>query len=383
MENNGRKKILIAYVDSGAAHQSYSRTIINCLENNYPGRFIIKEMDYIKELGPASLDRSQKNAWLFFLKHHYIGDFFYFLSETIQPVMRAIVKFWSRKHIENSARFLSGYKPDLIIAPHPVIMYFIALNLKKLGLKIPFIGIDIEPFEGGAVFAHPEADLTVVFSDIAKKKLVKRGVPEEKISVYDFLVSQKFLKDFEAPGVIRKRLGLKPDLLTIYMSSGGEGIGNIEKYIKTTVAEDLPVQLLVVTGRNEKLKKDLEAIKLPAGCKTALKVLGYVNDVSDLIFMADMVFNKGGACSTIETLFMKKPVMFYKYVMGNEKQSVKFAVNNGLGWYVPTQKKYLDALREVLADPAVLGQKKNNYAKFDFKNGTVNLCKNIAETLGN
>lgn len=380
-EDDFRKKILIIYVAAGSGHTTYSRAIQSGLEKLFPDKYIIKEMDYIKEIGPASFDRSSKNTWKFMLRHPYAGRFFDSFCENFQPLARAIELAWSQKHIKNSVRFIREYKPDIIIAPHPQTLRVAVITRKKLGSKTPVIGIDIEPFSGGVVYAHPGADKIVVFSEQAKVMLMKKGVPENKLPVFDFILDSKFLKDYDSIENTRKKLGLEPGILTIMMSSGGDGIGNLEKYIKATIAHNLPVQLAVLTGRNAKLKEKLEKIKLPGDSKTVLKIFGFVENINDLMYASDVVFGKGGACTTIESLFMRKPIIYYRYVTGNEKRNILYARKNQLGWYAHTTRGYIKIIKSILNDPATLNHVKKNYERIDFKAGAENFCRFIADVL--
>jgi UDP-N-acetylglucosamine:LPS N-acetylglucosamine transferase len=377
-----RKKILIIYIAAGSGHTTYSRAIRAGLERLFPGMYNIREMDYVQEIGPVSFDKSSKNVWAFMLRHPNVGRFTDAFVEKCPPLARAIELVWSQEHIRNSVRFIREYRPDIIIAPHPQTLRVAVITKRKLGLKIPVIGIDIEPFSGGVVYAHPGADRIVVFSDQAKAMLMKRGVPENKLAISDFLLDPKFLKPYDSVESTRRSYGLEPGILTLLMSSGGDGIGNLEKYIKATVAHDLPVQLAVMTGRNAALKDKLESTALPPGSKTVLKIFGFVENFNDLIHASDVVFGKGGACTTIESLYMRKPVIYYRCVTGNEKRSVDFVRKNGLGWSMRTTRGYLKIVRGLLQSSDALDRIQENYDRFDFKSGAETFCGLVAEALG-
>jgi UDP-N-acetylglucosamine:LPS N-acetylglucosamine transferase len=380
-ENDFRKKILIISVAAGSGHISYSRAIRSGFEKLFPGKYIIKEMDYIKEIGPASFDRSSKNIWSFMLRHPYAGRFSDSLVENIQPIARAIEAAWSGNHIKKSLRFMKEYEPDIIIAPHPQTLRAAVITRKKLGFKTPVVGIAIEPFSGGAVYDQPGADWIVVFSEQAKARLMKKGVPENKLPVFDFLMDSKFLKDYDSVENTRKKLGLEPGILTILMSSGGDGIGRLEKFITATIARRLPVQLAVITGRNGNLKEKLGKIKLPGASMTRLKVFGFIENINDFLYASDVVFGKAGARTTVESLFMRKPVIFYRFVSGNEKRSVDFARKNRIGWYARTTRGYVKIIRNILENPGILSLVQLEYERLDFKSGTDTFCRFVADVL--
>jgi hypothetical protein len=60
---------VIIYVAAGSGHTSISHPIQAGLETLFPGKYLVREMDFIKEIGPASFDRSSKDLWSFMLKH--------------------------------------------------------------------------------------------------------------------------------------------------------------------------------------------------------------------------------------------------------------------------------------------------------------------------
>jgi UDP-N-acetylglucosamine:LPS N-acetylglucosamine transferase len=99
------------------------------------------------------------------------------------------------------------------------------------------------------------------------------------------------------------------------------------------------------------------------------------------MYASDVVFGKGGACTTIESLFMRKPIIYYRYVTGNEKRNILYARKNQLGWYAHTTRGYIKIIKSILNDPATLNHVKKNYERIDFKAGAENFCRFIADVL--
>lgn len=376
-----KKKILIIYIGAGAGHLSYSRAIYLGLQKMSRGKHQIKEMEYVEELGPESLVWAHREVWKFLLRHPTFGMLVYHFCEKFWRLTRTIGVIWTREHIQNSIRFIDEYRPDIIVAPHPHTLHVAVITRRVLGQRFPIIGVNIEPFDGVAYYAHPEANYIIVFSEEAKRKLMKRGVPEEKLLILDFIVQPKFLKVYGSQATVKKRLGLDPEFFTLVMTSGGEGIGNFERYVRATIRNDLPVQLVIITGKNTVLKEKLERLTLPKNCSTKIQVLGFVEDINDYFYAADVLFGKGGASTTVESLFMRKAIMCYKYVMGHEKRSVMFIKRNKLGWYVPRAGSYIRRLKEILQHPDILEKIKERYGELDFKSGTDTLCRLIIDTL--
>jgi processive 1,2-diacylglycerol beta-glucosyltransferase len=147
------------------------------------------------------------------------------------------------------------------------------------------------------------------------------------------------------------------------------------------MTHNLPVQLAVITGRNVELKEKLDRIKRPRDSKTVLKIFGFIENIDEFIYASDVVFGKGGACTTVESLFLRKPVIFFRFVTGNEKRNIDFARKNKIGWYAHTTRGYLRIVRGLLKNPEVLDHIKRKYERLDFKAGTEKFCRYVADVL--
>ena len=75
------------------------------------------------------------------------------------------------------------------------------------------------------------------------------------------------------------------------------------------------LQLVVVCGRNEKLYRALDGYGLPP----TVRVLGFVDNVAELMEVADFVLTKGGPQSLSETLAAGRPAVIFDLLPGQER----------------------------------------------------------------
>ena len=111
--------------------------------------------------------------------------------------------------------------------------------------------------------------------------------------------------------------------------AGGEGGG---KLLPTTLAlakAKLPMHLVVVTGRNAGLKTKLE--ELAPSLPTPMTVLGFRNDVPELMRAADLLVTKAGPGTLAEASVAEVPVVVYDYVPGQERGNLDWVRTNGIG----------------------------------------------------
>ena len=95
--------------------------------------------------------------------------------------------------------------------------------------------------------------------DETKIHLEKLGIASDKITVSGIPIDPIFseAKDkFE----MRGKYGLDKDKLTILVSAGGFGVGNVEHLLKALSDLKTPAQILAICGRNEELKTKLETL---------------------------------------------------------------------------------------------------------------------------
>ena len=94
--------------------------------------------------------------------------------------------------------------------------------------------------------------------------------------------------------------GLAGDRPIVLQLSGGFGVGPIEKIFRGLLEVEVPLEVVVVTGRNEAVKAQLEQIAAPDRHRT--KMLGFTDKIDELMAVADIVLSKPGGLTTSEVL---------------------------------------------------------------------------------
>jgi 1,2-diacylglycerol 3-beta-galactosyltransferase len=214
--------------------------------------------------------------------------------------------------------------------------------LNQLELSIPFITVitDMSDFHKG--WMAKDADIVVVPSIDARKYCIDHGLDPRRVYITGLPVDPRFTGPLkpEARRALRERLGLR-DAPTLLMLSGGEGSGRLGKHAIALDRAELGIQLVVVCGRNEKLRRKLAAYPW----KGAVQVHGFVQNMPDLMHAADAVVTKAGPGTIAEALISALPMFLTSYVPGQEEGNVKFVLDEEVGWYTPRARKLLKAVR--------------------------------------
>jgi processive 1,2-diacylglycerol beta-glucosyltransferase len=86
-----------------------------------------------------------------------------------------------------------------------------------------------------------------------------------------------------------------------------------------------PFQSVVVTGRNEELRRELAA----QDRKHPTHVLGFVTNMHELMAVADLLITKPGGLTSSEALAMGKPLLILNPIPGQEAANSDFLLERG------------------------------------------------------
>lgn len=177
-------------------------------------------------------------------------------------------------------RRIQSYDPDVVVSVHPLMTNVPVLSCSKIsqatGKHLPMFTVVTDLGSAHCLWFANGVEKMFVGSETVKKLAKSRGkVPEEKLVLaglpirHDFAVQAENLGDRMSPEgkayqkQVREELELPfTDRKTILLMGGGEGVGSLSNtadalYVEL-VAQGIDALVLVVCGRNEKLKKKLE-----------------------------------------------------------------------------------------------------------------------------
>jgi 1,2-diacylglycerol 3-beta-galactosyltransferase len=151
-----------------------------------------------------------------------------------------------------------------------------------------------------------------------------------------------------APGekqALRRRFGLDQHRFTVLVMGGAAGVGHLAAQVRALTTERAPWQLVVVCGRNEKLRRRLYELE----SATPMLVLGFVDYMPELMRACDLVVTKAGPGAIAEALATGLPLVITGFLPGQESPNVDFVVDSGIGAFAPKEDDLRDEVR-VLAE---------------------------------
>ncbi|MBI5383629.1 MAG: UDP-N-acetylglucosamine 2-epimerase [Verrucomicrobia bacterium] len=188
----------------------------------------------------------------------------------------------------------------------------------------PFTVSVVTDFEAHALWMEPAVDLYCVAAEETKARLVARGAASENVLVTGIPIAAKFSAPVDAPAT-RKRLGLRDDLPVLLVLSGGFGMGPVRQILSELNKLATAVQVVVVCGRNEELRRELAVLER----RHPTHVLGFVTNMHELMAAADLVLTKPGGLTSSEALALGKPMLVLNPIPGQEAANSDYLLEHG------------------------------------------------------
>ena len=285
-------------------------------------------------------------------------------------------------------KLLKERKPDLIIGTHPFPMIALSTLKKKYPYRNAFNSFFVPPlisvltdYTAHSTYIQDEIDYYIAGDEYVKEVLISESVDGDKIKPYGIPVEKSFLEHREK-SVVLEELGLAPDKFTVLLMGGSFGAGNIKDTLKELLEIDRGFQIIVITGRNETLKEKLEKSLEKHDIDKNISILGFTQDMNDILSAVDIIVSKPGGLTTTECLLKELPMIIPYYIPGQEEENMDFLSNCGAA--LRTSKKFtISVLLKVLIDnPTRMELLKNNIKSIKKQNTAEDIANLVSNILG-
>ena len=253
------KKILIVMSDTGGGHRSAAEAIAEATQQLYGEACQVEIADLWADHTPFPINRLGQlygplvNRGIILWK-------LIFRSTSNRRGMRLLMKiFWPmvRKSLKD---FLHQSSPDTIVSVHPILTHFSIRALQEANLRIPFVTVVTDLVSLHPFWFCPDTDSCLVPTEPARDRALASGLPLEKVKVVGLPVGLRFARGVGEKEVLRDKLGLERDRPTILVVGGGEGMGKVYKIARAIAKARVNAQLVIVAGRNKRLRRRLERV---------------------------------------------------------------------------------------------------------------------------
>jgi processive 1,2-diacylglycerol beta-glucosyltransferase len=314
--------VLFLSISMGAGHLKAAYAIKEYVEKKYPHSKNIV-VDTFKVINPLA----HKIIVDGYLKTIKIKPDLYGKLYNLSEYKKILNKLSNAMNIILSPkieRLIKEFNPSIIVCTHPFPLQMVSYLKKENKISTPTVAI-LTDYVNHPSWFHTNIEAFIVGHDYIKQDMVRCGIPKESIFSYGVPVSQVFLNKKEKT-LARKELALE-DKFTVLIMGGSLGYGNLKSTFINFGKCFREMQIMVVCGENEKLRKKLERIS--HSFNKRVRVFGHTNNISKLMDASDVLVTKPGGMTISEALVKELPMFIISPIPGQEERNAKFLVTSG------------------------------------------------------
>ncbi len=273
---------------------------------------------------------------------------------------RALVRFCEPLYRERLRDLFISYRPDVIVSIHPLLNHAALRARDDARMQhVPVVTVITDLGKVHESWLVPEADAVVVPAREVYARALARGVPSSRLRLLGHPIHPKFDDVTGSKADLRAQLGLSADTPAVMLMAGGEGGGKLLSTALALARARLPIELVVVCGRNEPLAQKLG--ELSATLPAPMQVLGFTDKIPEYFRAVDLLVTKAGPGTLAEANAAQLPVVVYDYVPGQERGNVDFVRHNGLGLIaLQGASSVVTAVRSLISNPGRLAEIRHN-----------------------
>ncbi len=335
--------ILILFSDTGGGHRSAAEAIIEALELEFPGCFTTEMVDFFKDYAPPPFNVAPR-SYPYMAEFPNMWGLGYRLSNNPRRVRAMATLIWP--YVRRDAyKLIEDHPCDLYLSVHPIVNAPL-LNALRRGRK-PFITVVTDLVSTHAFWFNNKVDLVIVPTEPARQNGLTLGLRDDQIKLLGLPVSDRFCQPIGNKTKLRKMLGWPDGKPVVLIVAGGDGMGPMQPTAEAINDSGLDVTLILVAGRNQRLKTRLDAVSW----NCPIRIYGFITQMPDFMRAADFLVTKAGPGTISEAFIAGLPMILYSHMPGQEDGNIDYVVSEGAGVWAPRPDLVVNALRNWLNNP--------------------------------
>ncbi len=346
-------RVLLLTADTGGGHRAGMEALREEFAHRYGEHVTSVALDPLT--GPAAPSLVSKIARLYgpLVRHAPCLWGVLFYGTDVGPIRRLMSALVTRALRRPLAEAIARHDPDVIAVLHPLLVAPAAAVCHGHRARVVSIITDLGRPHGS--WWHPDMDHVVV-----PRRGLTRGATSASphATAREHLIGPPVRRQFTDPSPpldrdrARRRLGLDPGRFAVMVNGGGEGTRGTGRWARALVMGPADVDVLVVCGRNEPLRRRLARLTPPTGRR--LIVTGFIDDMAGHMSAVDVLVTKAGPGIIAEAATLGLPLLIAGHLPGQEAGNREHVVRAGAGLAVDSTRDLVYAIGRLHTDPALL-----------------------------
>ncbi len=272
-------------------------------------------------------------------------------------------------------RFIKQFDPHISVCTHFMPAGIIAqlMAQQELNTSLAIVTTDYD-FHG--MWLSPTFNRYFVALAETRAHLMALSIPEHRITVSGIPIHTAFSQPVDRAAVLA-HYQLDPERPVLLISAGAVGGGPAREIVMRVMQLQHDAQAIVICGRNEQLRRDIEAMVFPL--VTKFRVLGYSTDMPNLMRIATLFIGKPGGLTSSECMASGLPMVIVSPIPGQEERNSNHLLEQGVAVRCNDVVTLTFKLDQLLADPDRLQRMRANTRHL----GRPDAAQTIVQTLLN
>lgn len=355
------RRILVLSASVGAGHLRAAQAVELAIRETAPDASV-ENLDVL-ELTNATFRRLYAKSYLDLVNRapHVLGYFYDLMDREPSPRRKGdrLRRLVERVNLRRFLRLVREGRWDIIVNTHFLPAELIAALRRKAELDTPQLTVTTD-FETHRLWVNQPCEHYFTATEEGAVNLSHWGVPAADITATGIPIHPAFSR----PGDRREsraKHGLTGERPVILQLAGGFGVGPIEGLFEAVLAVEIPLELVVVTGRNEVLQERLKERTPPP--RHRVHVLGFTTEIHELMTAADLVMTKPGGLTTSEALACGAAMVVVNPIPGQESRNSDFLLENAAAIKVNNVATLSYKLTQLLRAPERIAQLRESARK--------------------
>ncbi len=400
-------KLLVLSATTGGGHMRAAQALKECVMCHEPDSEVMI-IDAIQYISPI-LNKTVAGGYVYMAKNtpQMYGSMYKASDKETNPLNHTVT-LATTQFGKRLLPLIDEFNPDILVSTHSFACEF-AAGLKTKGLiDVPLVSI-ITDFAAHQTYLTDGVDAYVVSNQEMVNDMVSRGILRSRIYDFGIPVHQAFYQRCDRKALSEAE-GLNPDIPTILIMAGSFGVTDVLKIYHKIVKSPVDFQIVVITGKNEKLFEtferylrklevnnalyhmkngvsDEEKLKLAFHTSRKLKaskptrLLYYTDKVEQYMQMADLIVTKPGGLTVSEAIVSGLPMAIFKAIPGQEEQNASFLVGKGMAVRLEKKDSCTKMITRLFTEENLLADMKQAVQNFNRGNSAENLYNLMARII--
>lgn len=356
------KRVHVVFHDGGGGHRNAAvalQTVISQQQRDWQIELIqfqdlTDRLDVLRKLTGIRIQQEYnillQNGWT-------LG------STQLLRVLQATIRIFHRPLVNLLEKFWREKPADLLISVIPHFNRQIGESWSKVYPGRPFVTIitDLADFPPRFWIEPIKEQYVIAGTDKAVEQARAMGHDNDHIFLTSGMILRPdfYVEDNCDPVALRREMGLHESLPTAMVLFGGHGSKVMYDIAAKLDAAGLPLQLILICGRNEALAAELRARQW----KLPVHVIGFTQEVHRLMRAADFLIGKPGPGSIAEAMVRRLPVLIEcnAWTLPQERYNAEWVKEKRVGIVLKSFRDVAEGVRQML-DPAILAEFRKNVA---------------------